>query len=374
MTLLGAALDRTALPRYGPVLASGREAVTGAEEALGEVPPELGEAWWRGACRSEDGCLLLVDRRLVSIECKRALEGMQGLELRQGIACDLGVLADDGRGVTGGRRPPVGVRTVFGEELEATAVVVAAGWALGEGGGETEGDRAVYRGSGARTQGLTAALDRLGAQFATCVAEVGPRYGWWRAGRDRGTVMKVLRREARRAGLAEELVLSKVDRVPKGLLQISSRSGKAKSGGASLADEGNEGQARGSWPESPYEDDELWGPDVLLAKKDGRLSPAACADGVATGELCVSPGWVDDWGDSGEYDQRLFCEGLSLSRRGRTTRGGLVVGLGEGGRLQGGREGELPVWITGRAGGAGDYVDSLASGTKTGLSLLEFLQ
>ena len=93
--------------------------------------------------------VLNIDRRKISIETKRALERIPGLEFRQGFVTDLRLVAggDDRQRArvaeTAVPRPSaersteptrtdqrVEVETIFGEILEADAVVVAVGTEL----------------------------------------------------------------------------------------------------------------------------------------------------------------------------------------------------------------------------------------------------
>ncbi len=70
---------------------------------------------------------LNVDRRLLSVQTKRMLESMEGLEFRQGLVEDFWIEQDPGREPG----PRVSVRTVFGEILQADVLVIATGVSLG---------------------------------------------------------------------------------------------------------------------------------------------------------------------------------------------------------------------------------------------------
>jgi hypothetical protein len=50
-----------------------------------------------------------------------------------------------------------------------------------------------------------------------------------------------------------------------------------------------------------------------------------------------------------------------------------VVNVCAGGRLESPSYRGVPVWITGRAGGAREYLDSLSAGVRTGDALARFL-
>ena len=130
VTLLSGALDSVGHPAFGPDLMGGRGGRAAIVEALGQLPAELRDAWLEAGLAPEEGAFISVDRRMLSIDTKRALEGMSGLEFRQGLAADLRVMgASDGN--DRGPKPTVCVETAFGEVLEARAVVLAVGLSLG---------------------------------------------------------------------------------------------------------------------------------------------------------------------------------------------------------------------------------------------------
>ena len=82
VTVLGEALDGVGRPQFGPVV-SARGGLAEVAEVLGRLPKELREVWLDAAMLPEGAGFLIVDRRLVSVETKRRLEGMQGVEFRQ---------------------------------------------------------------------------------------------------------------------------------------------------------------------------------------------------------------------------------------------------------------------------------------------------
>ena len=59
------------------------------------------------------------------------------------------------------------------------------------------------------------------------------------------------------------------------------------------------------------------------------------------------------------------------SRLGQQVRGLVVTDLGDAGRLGRTARGEIPIWVTGRAGGSTDYLGSLQAGTLTGLAVVK---
>ncbi len=90
VTVLNSALDRVNLPAYDPALVAGSRGWCEIEETMAVLPLPLRRAWLSSAAVPESGVpVLLVDRRAVSIETKRALERMPGLRFRQGLVTDL---------------------------------------------------------------------------------------------------------------------------------------------------------------------------------------------------------------------------------------------------------------------------------------------
>jgi len=66
--------------------------------------------------------------------------------------------------------------------------------------------------------------------------------------------------------------------------------------------------------------------------------------------------------------------GLTVATRlGHTVTGGVVTNTEQAGRLVVRRCPGLPVWVCGRAGGATDYLDSLASGVRTAREVAEMV-
>lgn len=130
-----------------------------------DLATDLGEGL-RGV--SLGGLFLNVDRRLVSIETKRLLETMSGLEFRQGLVSNLHVEKREGRDC-------VVLETVFGEVLEAEAVVLAVGLSLG--GRVQIGEDRLAGGRYGETpsDGLLEALGRYGVEFNAVTVQVGAR-------------------------------------------------------------------------------------------------------------------------------------------------------------------------------------------------------
>ncbi len=170
-------------------MADGWERIAGVVAAM---PPALRDAWLDSSVASDTGApFFCVDRRVLSIETKRALEGMPGLEFRQGLATGLRTGSeaehlsgggagccskdDDGRSALL-ERARVVVETAFGDDIEADAVVLAVGLSLG--GRVETGDHALpeERGGDVFADGLRASLERLGVSFREATVRVGPRF------------------------------------------------------------------------------------------------------------------------------------------------------------------------------------------------------
>ena len=177
--LLNSALDRLGHPGYGPELVSTRGRA-GVVKALAALPRVVRDVWVEaGVSPAGDGGVVAVDRRRISIELKRALDSLPGLELRQGLVNDLRLMGGAGEAVGPGEEQAaagVTVETVFGEVFEAEAVVVAVG--LGLRGVVVAGQDVMPGGryGETRAEGLVDALERLGAHLREEKIEVGPRF------------------------------------------------------------------------------------------------------------------------------------------------------------------------------------------------------
>ena len=350
VTLVNPALDRTGEPCFGSLLTEPGVGVQRALDILASLPAGLGGAWSSSASVAGEGSFMIIDRRLVSIETKRALEQMPGLEFRQGLVNGLGV-AKRGPSQSDSGWGPVWVRTAFGEELVADAVVVAVG--LGLGGTATVGG--VESGGGRygelSSEGLMLDLQELGAELATRRAEVGPRFAG--GGRASGVELAGSLAAAIERGDGEprrELVSVLLERVSE------------RAGGWLVED-----------PPSPYSVEELWPQSaVALISREGAQLPVLVPDGLATGEAAALAGSEVAW--VGHELQDRHGQGRLMSSRARCVVEGLcAVNLCAGGRLESGSDVERPVWITGRAGGAKEYLGSLAAGVRTGKAVAQFL-
>ena len=148
VVLVNSALDILGLPGYGPALIPAQGGWAELASVMSGLPAPLRWAWLGSASVLKDGSpLLLVDRRAVSLETKRALESMTGIAFRQGLVVDVRPAAE-GKAVVGPEGDSPTKLMVSGArsgltELEAapdesmatpldTAATVAPGGARGE--------------------------------------------------------------------------------------------------------------------------------------------------------------------------------------------------------------------------------------------------
>lgn len=369
VVLVGPALDHVCEPHFGPEV---RSAGAGAERLFGAfsgAPEVVREAWTTAMLRSSDGSLSLVDRRLLSIRMKQALETLEALSLRQGLVVGLKVEPEYPGPRGRGKRAAVQIETAFGEVLEADAVVLAVGLGLSDpadqadacgsrdasglgvtaGGGHGVADsRACGESS---WDGLEASLREMGAALVSASTEVGPNYGGNRVGlgeADRHE--RVLRSNG-----SQVLSGRRVERV---VLERASKAALAV---------GPDG------PPSPYDEGELWASGAWTeAWESGSRFGVALPDGVVTGELALAPEYARRLQDDAE-GRAVTVLGLGVvTRPERTVRGLVVTNACEAGRLVGHR-GPVPVWVTGRGSGAKEYVESVEAGLATGRAVAQAL-
>lgn len=178
VVLMNSALDSVCLPSLGPELCAGEAALERVVECLCRLPAPLRDAWLDASVVVEEGeQVVSVDRRVVSIEGKRALEHIEGLCFRQGLVVDVGARPSAAEAGTGDRAWTFWAETAFGEILEAEILVLAPGLSMG---GEVRlGCTTLVGGRYGETpsSGLQEALERLGAEWREVEAEVGPRVG-----------------------------------------------------------------------------------------------------------------------------------------------------------------------------------------------------
>ena len=371
VTLINSAMDRVGLPAYGPDLIGEDGDWRRLQEALQSVPSPLRGVWLDACARPEGGAPMLnIDRRRISIETKRVLEDVPGLQFRQGFVTDLRVVHAGAEESASG----VQVETIFGEVFEGDVVVIAAGLSLGAstavGAATAEGGRYGEPAS----EGLRAALGALGADFRRATLVVGPRVavrdaavaGWLPedAGSFASSEGHGVGHEARRVNVlgltgARLLPVTEDDEVvswppgyppaphmDRGLRVGWALMSRARGAGGGVA-EGRE-QARACGAEQAP-DGCSW-PQVLV-------SP----DGVATSELYAAPEGV-----MALALEPGVCDGdntttVVAARMSAVVTADVVAGLSDNGRMwHQGRP--ASVWVVGRAAGAPDYAASLLSG------------
>ena len=413
VTLLNSAMDRVGLPGYGPEIVAGPNGWLEIGETMALLPWVLRQAWLTSAAVPVSGIpVLIVDRRAVSIETKRALERIPRLEFRQGLVTDLRIKRGKRHDPDpqsdlepGGSQPLDGeqtgravVETVFGEVFEADAVILSIGLALG--GRISAGADLLQAGRYGETpaDGLKTALEVLGASLTEVSLHAGAHF------------------PSSVTGLVGSVVGSGSDRRVEKVVAISALLGDADDDRAVARRAGLEEPRRvvekALWPESGEDDDGLIGrwpefyppaahwleelphPWIVVAVGDGG-SPVALLtpDGRTTAELHVSPergGALDPMNVGahesigplqGPYEGSLegregplegrekLCEGghgAPASRLEYTVRASVVERLGPDGRLLLGEARKPPIWVTGRAAGETDYLGSLRSGAQVG--------
>ena len=393
VTLLNSALDRVNLPGYGPEIAAGPSGWREIAEIMGMLPVALRQAWLSSAVAPESGVpVLIVDRRAVSIETKRTLERMPGLQFRQGLATDLRIEFchhQDSQGSSDSKEEQparAAVETVFGEILEADAVIIAVG--LGLGGCITVGADSPRGGRYGETpaDGLRSALEALGASFGEVALEVGARFPSTVAGLvefvaeansgQRTEKMVAVRTFAGGAGICHP-----GDERP-GLEEARRVLAEAFSVGSSTSDiEGMDGSSSRwprSYPPAVHWSEELPIDQMIVAEgDDGVPVPLVSSDGRATAEIHLSPegeralhgaaaGILGEPGAGGS-------EGALASRLEHTVRARVVENLGPDGRLVLESGERPPVWVAGRAAGASTYLGSLRSGALVGAAVARAL-
>ena len=321
VTLVGSALDVVGLPGYGP------DVWIADRDSWALVPRRLRDVWERGAYQPDDGTpLLVIDRRAVSLETKQLLEGLDLVDLRQGLVVDVLPMSDD-RGVE--------VHTAFGDVVRGAACVLAVG--LGLGGSVTEGERRI---AGARygevaADALYAALVAGGIVFREMEREVGERSvgrgvaGEFPGGPPAGSRLVVLRRSS----------------IPRPAAATTLRPAAAPA----FLEPRLPGEGL-ILPPGPREVDQ---PAVVVAQmsSSGRFAESAGTfpDGPETGEWYRSPQYG---GCPGSYGHTV--------RLAHRVSGQVVVSLDADGLLAG----HGCTWVVGQAAGAGTYLASLAGGAR----------
>jgi len=388
VTLMNSAMDRVGLPAYGPDLIGEDGGWRQAADALRGLPLPLRGVWLEAATMPASGeAVLNIDRRKISVETKRALECIPGLEFRQGFVTDVRLVtrghasqeasenartksdgsvpgqardrqAQGGQGAGQQAKGPnrrVQVETIFGEVFEADVVVVAVGLSLG--GRINAGTDVVHGGRYGEpaSEGLRTALQALGAEFRETALEVGPRasvrsataQGSLTGADSRGS--RENRGQSRAGGPCEEPLLPAApeptpDRWPAG------------------------------YPPAPQWQADLRVDRMVMASStiergEARRLPALSPDGAATSEVYLRPGSVF-------VDEMAAVAGDKVgpiaSRVPLTVTGLTVEGVSDTGRMWCGGE-PRPVWVVGRSAGARDYAASLSSGVRAARDIAQSL-
>ncbi|MBN1630131.1 MAG: FAD-dependent oxidoreductase [Thermoleophilia bacterium] len=400
VTVVNSALDGIGQPGYGPVVTAGKGGWERIVETLQRLPPLLRDVWIDAAevpetatgssagVGSDHGVMpqkeafFVVDRRTVSVEAKRNLETLPGLRLRQGLAEAVTIVRDG----EAGNRSRVAVETAFGEVFEGDAVVVAVGLALG---GRVHVGRDVLPGGRygeTPADGLKISLEELGAEFVESRVDVGPRFcGTWAwRGNDSaysgsGEAAVAFGEGFRRMVTVGLRALPDWEKVRGGSNRREHGRGEGPDGGAcgGPAVGFDMRRIRGNgwsddFPESPHRVEGLRMHEVVVGRGvEDESEPLLAPDGVATGEVHARCGAMNavtrlrGHGRDGRGRGGYASAGALIpvaSRLEHHIVGLKVTNLGGDGRLQtpGGAGGLI--WVAGRAGGARDYLASLASG------------
>ncbi|MFH0917421.1 MAG: FAD-dependent oxidoreductase [bacterium] len=375
VTALNSALDAVGLPGYGPDLPAGAGGWAEIGETMASLPVALRGAWLNAASVPENGApLLIVDRRAVSIETKRALERIPGLQFRQGLVTDIRVVPAESQLSRDPARGRLEVETVFGEVIEADAVVVAVG--LGLGGHVTVGADVLPGGRYGEipADGLRKALGAMGVTFREVTMEVGARFSSHScalpealAGSRSGHVARatvpvrgILEESGGKWPVGRRSELERVRQV----LWRDHDSDDIDGSADVETDPGN------PWPEG-YPPAAHWTEGlridevVLDERVHGATVPLLSPDGVATAELHLSPEGAHITGLQIEGPGGSSVDGrIPASRRGYTVHALVVTGLDPGGRLAVDSHTRPRIWVTGRAAGADGYLESLRSGAR----------
>ncbi len=388
--VVSSALDVVGLPGYGPEVRAGQDGWNEIAETLALLPEELRWAWLNAGSLPDSGePVLVVDRRAVSIESKRALETLPGVDFRQGLvtdvrfagptleACesdegavrkDLGRVGD-GSTLVGRDREPrtlVEIETAFGEVFQADAVVLAPGLALG---GRIQIEEETLPGGRygeVPADDLYLALAALGVTFEETVVDVGPHFS-----RD-GTLIKDVFECSERVSGKEGMPFAR-RLMPARILAQGSPNDK----NLSLSNMGEALRALGvgvgsdPWPDgfppSPHWTEGLRADTGLFF--EGVAALVLAPDGAATAEYYLDPQGayvLADLSVLGVARHGLY-QAQGATRQGHLVHAFVATGVDGSGRLPVGTD---RIRIAGRACGATSYLESLRSGVKVADSLL----
>jgi hypothetical protein len=397
VTVLNSVLDAVGLPGYGPDLVGGSGGWAEIGATMEALPSVLRRAWLDAASVPEDGApLLTVDRRAVSIETKRALERIPGLWFRQGLVTDIRMVPIESRFAYDLARARVEVETVFGEVIEADAVVLAVGLALG--GHVTVGSTVLPGGRYGEVpaDGLRQALEAMGVTFREATLEVGARFSGSTPTLKEALTDPRCGRVACATRPAREVLAAPRGKWAAGGLPGLEDARQALLGwrrsgegdGRADVETGLDTESNSKWPESyppaAHRTESLRAAEIVLDEAgSGVVVPLLSPDGSATAEFHLSPdgariaglegkGVIEGSGERSSGGSRkgpgvatrglASAMGVPASRRAHTVRACVVASLDTDGRLALDSHGEPRIWVVGRAAGAAGYLQSLRSG------------
>jgi hypothetical protein len=354
VTVVSSALDVVGLPGHGPEVWAGPGGLSEITETLDLLPDGLRWAWLNAAGFLESGePVLVVDRRAVSIESKRALETMPGLGFRQGLVTDVR-LRDRGREAALSDSAPnpdtdalavhragsgveteteVEVETAFGEVFLADAVVLAPGLALR---GRVEvGDEILPGGRYGEVPAdeLCAAMEAFGVVFEEITVAVAPRYA------REAPLVEAAFEGSRLNGEGESTLVTRRLLPARELIPGSASANHTWPG---------------EFPPAPHWTESLRPKAAVLSTPSDLVVVAP--DGAATAEYYVEL-------------QGAVTEGIT--RLGHVVRALVAVGVDAEGRLPGGPG---CIRVAGRSAGAKSYLESLTSGVRVADSLVRSLR
>jgi hypothetical protein len=374
VTIVNSALDTVGLLGFGPDLCGAGECVDRVLSALDELPSALKGVWLDSCVVPKGGPVCVaVDRRRLSVETKRLLEGIDGVQFRQGMVVNLrpvwkGGACAEGAGAEGSRDGSwcLELETAFGEVIEGEVVVVAPG--LGLGGTVSVGEQVMVGGRYGETpsEGLRQALEELGAEWKEVLVRVGPRFLGVLASEDEGVdeAQGVCGLAAGGAPPRDGEAIPLREVLETGRAGSEDGSDRAAKGAKGVA-----GRWSADYPPSPHwcELDDV--PGFARCSSNGigagkNDSYGEYPDGRVSRECYVLPG--HRWPRS---DQKR----LSATRLEHEVSGLAVANLEASGRLVLAGEGSAEVWVAGRAAGAADYLESLSSGVRVGRAIAEML-
>jgi tRNA U34 5-carboxymethylaminomethyl modifying enzyme MnmG/GidA len=371
VTVVNNALDSVGQPGYGPVVtAGGWERVA---EVMDAMPTTLRDAWLDASVASDtEAPFFCVDRRRLSIETKRALEAIPGLEFRQGYVISLRT-EREGEYESGAfvgcssegevtRPARVVVGTAFGEEIGADAVVVAVGLSLGGRIDIGDGVLAGMRCGETSADGLRVSLEGMGVMFREVTVEVGQRFSRGKyIGSTGGVSADAWGPERGRGEWASGVVP----------LRTALRRAQSRTHGPESREVRPEERAlawSADYPPAPYWSEELAADTISVSETElGGVVPVVSPDGVTTGEVYVTRESMARGGVVQDECVEPGCRGTAIaSRLGYNVVGLVTTNTGPMGRVAAEAGPAGAIWLAGQAGGAAGYLESVASGLEVG--------